>query len=83
MTFCGTKASMVMSPERAARQDIRPLRIGLLNLMPKKIQTEKPIRPPDRGDALQIDLQLIRMTEHQTRNTAAEHMETLYRRFRR
>ena len=31
---------MVMSPERAARQDIRPLRIGLLNLMPKKIQTE-------------------------------------------
>lgn len=31
---------MVMSPDQAARQDIRPLRIGLLNLMPKKIQTE-------------------------------------------
>jgi homoserine O-succinyltransferase len=72
----------VMSPERAARQDIRPLRIGLLNLMPKKIQTENQFARLIGATPLQIDLQLIRMSEHQTRNTAAEHMETFYRPFR-
>ncbi|WP_435258995.1 homoserine O-acetyltransferase MetA [Thioclava sp. FR2] len=72
---------MVMSPERAARQDIRPLRIGLLNLMPKKIQTENQFARLIGATPLQIDFQLIRMTEHQTRNTAAEHMETFYRPF--
>lgn len=72
---------MVMSPERAARQDIRPLRIGLLNLMPKKIQTENQFARLIGATPLQIDLSLIRMTEHQTKNTAAEHMETFYRPF--
>jgi homoserine O-succinyltransferase/O-acetyltransferase len=72
---------MVMSPDRAAQQDIRPLRIGLLNLMPKKIQTENQFARLIGATALQIDLQLIRMTEHQTRNTAAAHMETFYRPF--
>ncbi len=72
---------MVMSPERAARQDIRPLRIGLLNLMPKKIQTENQFARLIGATPLQIDLQLIRMTEHQTKNTAAAHMETFYRPF--
>jgi homoserine O-succinyltransferase len=72
---------MVMSPERAARQDIRPLRIGLLNLMPKKIQTENQFARLIGATPLQIDLHLIRMTEHQTRNTAAAHMETFYRPF--
>ncbi len=71
----------VMSPERAARQDIRPLRIGLLNLMPKKIQTENQFARLIGATPLQIDLHLIRMTEHQTKNTAAEHMETFYRPF--
>ncbi len=73
---------MVMSPHRAAQQDIRPLRIGLLNLMPKKIQTENQFARLIGATPLQIDLQLIRMSEHQTRNTAAEHMETFYRPFR-
>ncbi len=72
---------MVMSPERAARQDIRPLRIGLLNLMPRKIQTETQFARLIGATPLQIDLHLIRMSEHQTRNTAAEHMETFYRPF--
>jgi homoserine O-succinyltransferase len=73
---------MVISPTRAAHQDIRPLRIGLLNLMPKKIQTENQFARLIGATPLQIDLQLIRMSEHQTRNTAAEHMETFYRPFR-
>jgi hypothetical protein len=72
---------MVMSPERAARQDIRPLRIGLLNLMPKKIQTENQFARLIGATPLQIDLQLIRMTEHQTKTTAAEHMAAFYRPF--
>ena len=72
---------MVMSPGRAAMQDIRPLRIGLLNLMPKKIQTENQFARLIGATPLQIDFQLIRMTEHLTKNTAAEHMETFYKTF--
>ena len=72
---------MVMSPERAARQDIRPLKIGLLNLMPKKIQTENQFARLIGATPLQINFELIRMSEHQTKNTAAEHMEAFYRPF--
>lgn len=72
---------MVMSDTRAARQDIRQLRIGLLNLMPKKIQTENQFARLIGATPLQIDFRLIRMSEHQTKNTAAEHMEEFYRPF--
>ena len=72
---------MVMSERRAARQDIRPLRIGLLNLMPKKIQTEIQFARLIGATPLQIDFHLIRMTEHQAKTTAAEHMEAFYRPF--
>ncbi|MGB5560044.1 MAG: homoserine O-succinyltransferase [Paracoccaceae bacterium] len=71
----------VMSQTRAARQDIRPLRIGLLNLMPKKIQTENQFARLIGATPLQIELSLIRMTEHQTKTTAAEHMEEFYHPF--
>ncbi|NBR89216.1 MAG: homoserine O-succinyltransferase [Rhodobacteraceae bacterium] len=72
---------MVMSDDRATRQDIRPIRIGLLNLMPKKIQTENQFARLIASTPLQIELSLIRMSEHQTKNTAAEHMEEFYRPF--
>jgi homoserine O-succinyltransferase len=72
---------MVISPDRALQQDIRPLRIGLLNLMPRKIQTENQFARLIGATALQIDLHLIRMTEHLTKNTAAAHMEEFYRPF--
>ncbi|WP_108263332.1 homoserine O-acetyltransferase MetA [Mangrovicoccus ximenensis] len=72
---------MVMSDTRAARQDIRPLRIGLLNLMPKKIQTETQFARLIGATPLQIEFTLIRMTEHQSKHTAAEHMEAFYRPF--
>jgi homoserine O-succinyltransferase len=71
----------VMSDDRASHQDIRPLRIGLLNLMPKKIQTENQFARLIGATPLQVELSLIRMSEHQTRNTAAEHMEEFYRPF--
>ena len=72
---------MVMAEDRAARQDIRPLRIALLNLMPKKIQTETQFARLIGATPLQIDLSLIRMTGHETKTTAAEHMAEFYRPF--
>ena len=72
---------MVMSPGRAAMQDIRPIRIGLLNLMPKKIQTENQFARLIGATPLQIDFQLIRMSDHESRNTAADHLQSFYRKF--
>ncbi len=72
---------MVMDPSDATRQDIRPLRIGLLNLMPKKIATENQFARLIGATPLQIDLHLIRMSEHRTKNTAAAHMAEFYRPF--
>ncbi|MEL7117324.1 MAG: homoserine O-succinyltransferase, partial [Pseudomonadota bacterium] len=72
---------MVMSDDDAKRQDIRPLRIALLNLMPKKIQTENQFGRLIGATPLQIDLQLIRMTEHKSRNISQAHMEAFYRPF--
>ncbi|NRB05202.1 MAG: homoserine O-succinyltransferase [Rhodobacteraceae bacterium] len=76
-----TEGVMVMDTELAAHQDIRPLRIGLLNLMPKKIQTETQFARLIGATPLQIEFNLIRMTNHHTRNTASEHMEAFYRPF--
>ncbi|MCP5073332.1 MAG: homoserine O-succinyltransferase [Rhodobacteraceae bacterium] len=72
---------MVMPEQDAARQDIRPLHIGLLNLMPKKIQTETQFARLVGATPLQIELTLIRMTEHQSKNTSADHMEAFYQPF--
>jgi homoserine O-succinyltransferase len=71
----------VMSNTDANRQDIRPLRIGLLNLMPLKIQTETQFSRLIGSTPLQIELTLIRMSEHQSRHTAPEHMESFYKSF--
>lgn len=72
---------MVMSDEQATRQDIRPLKIALLNLMPMKIQTETQFARLIGATPLQIDFSLIRMTEHQSRHTAPAHMEAFYQPF--
>ena len=72
---------MVVDEDLAARQDIRPLRIALLNLMPKKIQTENQFARLIGATPLQIELTLLRMSDHHTRNTAAEHMESFYQPF--
>lgn len=72
---------MVMSEHQAAHQDIRPLRVGLLNLMPKKIQTENQFARLIGATPLQIELSLIRMSDHNTKNTTAKHMESFYRPF--
>ena len=72
----------VMSDRLADRQDIRPLRIALLNLMPKKIETETQFSRLIGATPLQIQLSLVRMTEHRSRNTEAGHLEHFYRTFR-
>ena len=72
---------MVMDPRQADRQDIRPLRIALLNLMPLKIQTENQFARLIGATPLQIELTLLRMTKHQTKNTSADHMEEFYKPF--
>lgn len=69
---------MVLDEDAAGHQDIRPLRIALLNLMPQKIQTETQFARLIGATALQIELTLIRMSEHQTKTTAAAHMEEFY-----
>lgn len=72
---------MVMAEDAALRQDIRPLQIALLNLMPMKITTETQFARLIGAGPLQIELTLIRMSDHQSRNTSAEHMEAFYTRF--
>ena len=71
----------VMSEETAIHQDIRPLQIALVNLMPKKVQTETQLARLIGAGPLQIELTLIRMTEHRSRNTSEAHMEAFYRPF--
>ena len=73
---------MVMGDKLASHQDIRPLKIGLLNLMPKKIATETQFARLIGASPLQVELSLIRMSEHETKTTSAEHMESFYRPFR-
>jgi homoserine O-succinyltransferase len=72
---------MVMPEDVAAKQDIRPLRIGLLNLMPKKIQTETQFARLIGATPLQVEFSLIRMSEHETKTTSSEHMAEFYRPF--
>jgi len=68
----------VMTETAAIRQDIRPLQIGLLNLMPNKIKTELQIARLLGATPLQIDLSLIRVGNHVAKNTAEDHLRTFY-----
>lgn len=70
---------MVMRDADAMRQDIRPLRIGLLNLMPNKIRTETQIARLLGATPLQVEMTLVRISGHTPRNTSAEHMIAFYR----
>ncbi len=71
----------VMTETRALHQNIRPLQILLLNLMPTKIETETQLARVLGNTPLQIDLELIAPAGHVSKNTAQEHMLTFYKRF--
>lgn len=71
----------VMTETRAITQDIRPLKILLLNLMPKKIETETQLSRLLGNSPLQVDLELIHTKSHKSKNTSAEHLFTFYKTF--
>lgn len=71
----------VMTETRAITQDIRPLQILLLNLMPTKVDTETQLARVLGNTPLQIELELIAPTGHVSKNTSAEHMLAFYKTF--
>ena len=68
----------VMTETVAVRQDIRPLQIGLLNLMPNKIKTEVQMARLVGASPLQVELSLVRIGAHQSKNTSEEHLLSFY-----
>jgi len=71
----------VMDEDRAIHQDIRPLRIAMLNLMPTKITTETQLLRLLGNTALQVEVTLVRTRTHQSKNTPEEHLLTFYQTF--
>ena len=71
----------VMTETRAITQDIRPLKILLLNLMPKKIETETQLSRLLGNTPLQVELTLIRTSSYQSKNTSEEHLLAFYHTF--
>ena len=71
----------VMEESRAVHQDIRPIRIALLNLMPLKMVTETDVIRALSNTPLQVELDLFFMDKHESKNTPREHMEVFYKTF--
>ena len=69
----------VMSERRAYSQDIRPLRVAILNLMPTKIATETQLLRLLGNTPLQVDITLIYSISHVSKNTPAEHLDAFYK----
>ena len=71
----------VLGDERAGHQDIRPLRIAILNLMPLKITTETDLIRLLSNSPLQLEVHLMKVRAHTSKNTPVEHMKAFYRDF--
>ncbi|MBR1970068.1 MAG: homoserine O-succinyltransferase [Clostridia bacterium] len=71
----------VMDETRASSQDIRPLQIGILNLMPTKITTETQLARLLGNTPLQVEVELIQVSSHKSKNTSKEHMLAFYKTF--
>lgn len=71
----------VMPMSRASTQEIRPLKVLILNLMPKKIETETQFLRLLSNSPLQIDVELLRIDDRPSRNTPTEHLDNFYRQF--
>ncbi len=72
----------VMSETRASTQDIRPLQILILNLMPKKIETETQLTRLLGNTSLQVEMELIHTETYESKNTSREHLLKFYKTFR-
>ncbi len=77
----GEENIFVMSNDRAEHQDIRPLRVVILNIMPKKIETESQLLRLLSNTPLQVDVELLQMASHVSRNTSQGHLEAFYKTF--
>ena len=71
----------LMHESRAASQDIRPLEIAIINLMPTKNETEIQLLRLLSGTALQVGVEFIQMATHVSRNTSADHLKAFYKSF--
>ncbi len=71
----------VMYEDRAKTQDIRPLKIIILNLMPKKIETETQLLRVLGNTSLQVDVELLQTATHTSKNTPQEHLLNFYKTF--
>ena len=72
----------VMNVERASHQDIRPLKIGILNLMPIKIQAENQLLRYLSNTPLQVEITLLNTESYTSQNTSVDHMKKFYSTFR-
>ena len=76
--FLKNENIFVLGRERADSQDIRPLRIAILNLMPLKITTETDLIRLLSNSPLQLDIHLMKVKAHTSKNTPVEHMRAFY-----
>ncbi|MEN6394837.1 MAG: homoserine O-succinyltransferase [Anaerolineaceae bacterium] len=71
----------IMGQQSAGQQDIRPLKLAILNLMPTKITTETQLLRLISNTSLQVDITLLHMESHESKNTPQEHLLAHYRTF--
>lgn len=76
-----TENVFVMSETKAMHQDIRPLKIAIVNLMPTKIATETQLLRLLSNSPLQVEIDLVQMDSHVSKNTPPEHLEAFYKSF--
>ncbi|MCA7000558.1 homoserine O-acetyltransferase MetA [Dickeya solani] len=78
VSFLRNENVFVMASSRARTQEIRPLKVLVLNLMPKKIETENQFLRLLSNSPLQVDIQLLRIDSRESKNTPAEHLNNFY-----
>ncbi len=71
----------VMAQDRAEHQDIRPLKVVILNIMPKKIETESQLLRLLSNTPLQVDVDLLHVASHVSKNTSLNHLAAFYKTF--
>ena len=80
-TVLNSENIFVITNEKAQHQDIRPLKIAILNLMPKKIETETQILRLLSNTPIQVDIDLMQVASHVSKNTPNEHLLKFYNTF--
>jgi len=81
LTVLDNENIFVMSEHRAVNQDIRPMEVAILNLMPNKIETEVQILRMLANTPLQINIEFIRIHANESKHTPKEHLDNFYRLF--